>query len=141
MAMIRRKRWLYAGSAVLGATLGAAGIATAATNGSSSAAAANGAGEADDTPSYQSSVIVALSVGEHDNAALAAVAKITAEDAKTRALVAVPGTVTKVELEQEHGNVVYVIEIQGANGPVDVTVDAGNGTILAQANEPQGSGR
>lgn len=67
-----------------------------------------------------------------ESQALQAKAKITADDAKNAALKAVSGTVKKVSLDNENGNVVYSVEIQTAMGVVDVKVDAGNGQVLAQ---------
>jgi len=67
-----------------------------------------------------------------ESQALQAKARITADVAKDAALKVVPGTVKKVSLDNENGNVVYSVEIQAANGIVDVKVDAGNGKVLAQ---------
>lgn len=67
-----------------------------------------------------------------ESQALQAKAKITADVAKSAALKAVPGTVKKVSLDNENGNLVYSVEIQAASGSVDVKVDAGNGQVLAQ---------
>jgi len=60
---------------------------------------------------------------------LASLAKITAEDAKLKALAGQPdGTkVTEVELENEHGCLVYGVELSDGS---EVTVDAGNGEVL-----------
>jgi uncharacterized membrane protein YkoI len=57
-------------------------------------------------------------------------ATITADQAAQSALAANPGTVIKTALEDENGNVVYGVEIQTANGRVDVKVDAGTGKVL-----------
>jgi len=54
----------------------------------------------------------------------------TPEQASAAALAQVPGTVKKVELENEDGNVVYGVEIKTANGESDVKVDAGDGRVL-----------
>lgn len=76
------------------------------------------------------------SAGEATEAAgLQALAKITPDQAKAAALQAVPGTASKVELDNENGNLVYSVEVKTANGDVDVKVDAGNGTILAQDSQ------
>lgn len=66
------------------------------------------------------------------DAALQALAKITPDQAKTAALAAVPGTVVKVDLDNENGNVVYSVEVKTANGATEVKVDAGDGKVLAQ---------
>ncbi|HYR77406.1 MAG TPA: PepSY domain-containing protein [Pyrinomonadaceae bacterium] len=57
-------------------------------------------------------------------------ARITPEQASAAALAQVPGTVKKVELENEDGNVVYGVEIKTADGQSDVKVDAGDGRVL-----------
>lgn len=67
-----------------------------------------------------------------ESQALQARAKITADAAKSAALKAVPGTVKKVALDNENGNLVYSVEIQAVSGSIDVKVDAGNGQVLAQ---------
>ena len=61
---------------------------------------------------------------------LKSLARITPEQASAAALAQVPGTVKKVELENEDGNVVYGVEIKTANGDSDVKVDAGDGRVL-----------
>lgn len=67
-----------------------------------------------------------------DNAQLASLAKITPDQAKAAALKVVPGTVTKVSLDNENGYLVYSVDIKTNTGLVEVKVDAGNGTVLAQ---------
>ncbi len=89
--------------------------------------------DAVETPSYVSSITVdqALYDGmseDAEGAALAGQAKITADEAKNAALAANPGaSVTKVELDNENGALVYSVEL---NNGSDVKVDAGNGTVL-----------
>ncbi|HBB87640.1 MAG TPA: peptidase M4 [Blastocatellia bacterium] len=61
---------------------------------------------------------------------LKGLARITPDQASAAALAQVPGTVKKVELENEDGNVVYGVEIKTANGDSDVKVDAGDGRVL-----------
>jgi uncharacterized membrane protein YkoI len=61
---------------------------------------------------------------------LKSLARITPEQARDAALAQVPGTVKKVELENEDGNVVYDVEIKTAKGESDVKVDAGDGRVL-----------
>ena len=68
-----------------------------------------------------------------ESAALAPLATTTTAEATAAALAAVPGTAGDVTLENEDGYVVYGVEITTTDGStVDVKVDAGNGTILAQ---------
>jgi uncharacterized membrane protein YkoI len=61
---------------------------------------------------------------------LKSLARITPEQASAAALAQVPGTVKKVELENEDGNVVYGVEIKTADGESDVKVDAGDSRVL-----------
>jgi uncharacterized membrane protein YkoI len=42
------------------------------------------------------------------------------------------GTIISTKLENENGNLVYVVEVLDKNQITDVIVDAGNGEILAQ---------
>lgn len=68
-----------------------------------------------------------------ESAALAGLATVTADEATAAALQAVPGTAGAAQLENENGYVVYGVEITQADGTtVDVKIDAGNGTVLAQ---------
>jgi uncharacterized membrane protein YkoI len=68
-----------------------------------------------------------------EQAVLTALATVTAAQAEQSALAAVPGTVSETDLDNENGFVVYSVEINGADGTVtEVTVDAGNGSVLAQ---------
>ncbi|MDV6374885.1 PepSY domain-containing protein [Deinococcus arenicola] len=55
-------------------------------------------------------------------------AKITLDQARAAALVAVPGTVTRIQLDEEEGSLVYEVEI----GNQEVIIDAGNGEVLYQ---------
>ena len=70
-------------------------------------------------------------VSEADEAAsLAQLATVTPDEASQAALASQPGSVVKVELDNENGNVVYSVEIDTGSGVVDVKVDAGNATVL-----------
>jgi uncharacterized membrane protein YkoI len=109
---------------VLGAlTLGDGLVATA-------DAAGNGTAQ---YPAYQSSIRVPEHAnGERGEAArLVALAKIDATRATSAALAKVSGSVLKVALDNENGNLVYSVEIKTAsNGIKDVKVDAGDGAVL-----------
>jgi uncharacterized membrane protein YkoI len=61
---------------------------------------------------------------------LKSLARVTPELAQSVALSQVNGTVKKVELENEDGNVVYSVRVKTANGESDVKVDAGDGRVL-----------
>ena len=69
---------------------------------------------------------------------LKSLARITPEQARDAALAQVPGTVKKVELENEDGNVVYGVEIKTAKGESDVKVDAGDGRVLHVEHDSEG---
>lgn len=74
-----------------------------------------------------------------EDAALKSLATVTPDQATQAALAAVPGTVGQVELGNENGFVVYDIEVTDSNGTVtEVTVDAGNASVLAQQAEGAG---
>lgn len=65
--------------------------------------------------------------------ALESLATSTAQEASAAATAAVPGTAGAVELENENGYVVYNVEVTSPDGTiVEVKVDAGNGSVLAQ---------
>ena len=68
-----------------------------------------------------------------EKAALEALTSVSQRDAEAAAVSAVPGgTVTETDLGNENGWVVYSVEVTGTDGTVtEVTVDAGNGTVLA----------
>lgn len=68
-----------------------------------------------------------------ESASLSGLAKVSPEAATAAALKAVPGTAGAVQLENENGYVVYGVEITAADGSVvDVKIDAGDGSVLAQ---------
>ena len=69
---------------------------------------------------------------------LKSLARITPEQAQAAALAQIPGTVKKVELENEDGNLVYGVEIKTANGESDVKVDAGDGRVLHVEKDGEG---
>ena len=71
-----------------------------------------------------------------EQATLAKQATITEEEAIKTALEKVPGTVQKVELEDEDGTVVYGIEVKAKDASVqDVKVDAKTGKIIKVEND------
>ena len=80
--------------------------------------------------------------GQHSDAELQQMAKVTKDDAQKTALAAVKAAETnkKVvggELEAEHGYLIWSFDIQvtGKTGEQEVLVDAGNGKVLAQMHE------
>ena len=73
-------------------------------------------------------------VEEQQGAAkLQPLAKITAQQAQQAAQTSVGGQASKVELENEDGNLVYEVKI----GQQEVIVDAGNGRVIYSENENQ----
>lgn len=122
-----RRRLLAGGIAVAALGLGGTGVAIARSGG-------------DAAPAYTSSVTVAdTGEGAANDAAPAAAAKITPDQARAAALAAVPGTSGKIELDNENGNVVFGVEVTTATGSrIDVKVDAGNGKVLAQESDDAG---
>ncbi|RRJ63424.1 peptidase M4 [Paenibacillus oralis] len=109
--MMKRKMWVGAMSAalLLGATtaLASAGAAGQSTGNTGTGATAKTAAQSGKS-SY-----------------------ITIEQAKAAALKAEAGRVEDVELKRKSGKVFYDIEIEQANGDVDVQVDAVTGKVLA----------
>ena len=63
---------------------------------------------------------------------LAAMAKITQADAEKAAVASAPsGTVSKTELEVEHGCLVYEVKVKGSDNKTrEIMVDAGDGKVL-----------
>ena len=70
-----------------------------------------------------------VTVPDPESTNLASLAKVTPEEAKVKALNGQQDgtTVVEVELENEHGCLVYGVEL--SNG-FEVTIDAGNGKVL-----------
>ena len=65
-------------------------------------------------------------------------AKLSMEEAITKAKTKFPGQVLETELENEDGQTVYEIEIAGTNGVVtEVKVDAQTGELLSSEIEDQ----
>ena len=69
-----------------------------------------------------------------ETATLTALATTTPADASAAAIAAVPGTAATPELNSEDGFVVYKVVVTTATGDIEVTVDAGNGKVLAYLN-------
>jgi uncharacterized membrane protein YkoI len=140
MPLSRTKRLIAVGATALGATVGLAGIVgftgAHAPKQLVSAQADGESGDQTQDPSYTSSVTAPEQNGQSEanqSAALESLAKISADQARDAALVAVPGTAGNVELDNENGNVVYSVQVTDASGKViDVKVDAGNGSVLRQ---------
>lgn len=66
-----------------------------------------------------------------ESAALAGLAKVTADEARAAALAQFPGaTVKKVSLDDENGWLVWSVDLLDGTTSRDVKVDAGSGTIL-----------
>jgi uncharacterized membrane protein YkoI len=140
-----KKWWIAALTAFLAITMAIIGISVAIAGGGSNGDAVQNretqeAAQVQDVqePSYQASVKVA----EPEPQDLSGLEKITADQAKEAALAAEPGsTITKVELDNENGNLVWSVEFSSG---VEVKVDAGNGQVLhtenPDPNEPREKG-
>lgn len=71
-----------------------------------------------------------------EDAALATLATVTEAEAGTAATDAVPGTAGAIGLEDEDGFVVWEVEVTQDNGTVvEVLIDAGDSSVLAQETE------
>lgn len=141
------KRIVTTGVLVTTLALGGAGVAMASTNGTGDAGSTSAE---EQNPSYTGSVTAPQGTGAEGNdtkaseaaesASLQSLATTTPDEATAAALAAVPGTAGAVELENENGYVVYGVEVTGADGSVvDVKVDAGTGTVLAQDTDSETS--
>ena len=165
------KRKMYAVLAGVGISLGAAGLASAASSPGSPAAAtvttlatvatvatdpttaatttdSSTTGSADDgnddTPSFTSSVTIAVAADgtKPTDAELEAVATVTSDEAIAAALANTPGTAGTAELKSAAGNVVWKVEVTAtAGGDYHVIIDAGNATVLDTHLERGHSGR
>lgn len=143
------KRAIATGTLVTALALGGTGVAVATTGGAATPADST---SSEQDPSYVGT-IPAPNDGTTDEAegtegaeaaddtaaeaaestALEGLATVTPEEATAAALKAVPGTAASAQLENENGFVVYGIEVTAADGTViDVKVDAGDGSVLAQ---------
>jgi uncharacterized membrane protein YkoI len=71
-----------------------------------------------------------------EGADYAALAKITADQARTAALAEAPGvTFDESELDEEDGYLVYEVEVTRNGQEMEITVDAGDGSILRTEND------
>ena len=84
-----------------------------------------------------------IRVKGEDEAGFPGLAKISFDSAMNAALKEVPGSVLKVELENEDGYLVYGVEIVRADRQIaDVKVDAGSGKVLkVEADQEDNEGR
>lgn len=100
----------------------------------------NDNGDTNETPSYHSSVTTTAKDGSgSESAADLAVAKLAkidlAQAAKDGAGAVSGGTAIGVELTNEGGNVVYIVDVVTSSQQTEVVVDAGSGSILAKTVE------
>jgi uncharacterized membrane protein YkoI len=83
--------------------------------------------------SWKGSIAVKGKVAETE---LPGLAKISLEAAMATALQASPGSVTKAEMEIEHGSLIYSFDIVSKDKKLmEVNVDAGNGKVLMVGEE------
>jgi len=133
----RFKKRLYTSVVALGLAVGSVGIAVAASGGSSAPATPAEDSTEIHEPAYTGSVQAPAEdetlTDAEETSQLEGLARITADEAASKASAAVPGDVAQVELDNENGTVVYSVEItDDTGGEIEVTVDAGDGTILDQ---------
>jgi uncharacterized membrane protein YkoI len=105
-------------------------LSTAQTNAIISSQDTGGQSVQEQYPNYIASITVPQ---DGDDANLASLAKITADQAKDAAvahLSANIGDVKTVSLENENGNLVYSVQILKQGIMYDVKIDAGNGIVL-----------
>lgn len=113
---------LAAGALATVLTLGALGGGAALASGGNDDSAASGSVQAPERE-FENEAREDKNLGQR--------AGLSASDAANAALNSQPGEVTKVELDDEEGYVVYEVEIIANNGVEhDLKVDAGNGDIL-----------
>ncbi|MGI8694906.1 MAG: PepSY domain-containing protein [Geodermatophilaceae bacterium] len=148
---LNSKRTIVGGALAGMLAIGGAGVALAAANAAPAPGGSGGTSTQEQEQSYTGSVpapqegvetedgpeTVDGGAAEADeSAALESLATITPEEATTAALAAVPGTAGAAELDSENGYVVYSVPITGADGTtVEVKIDAGNASVLAQETD------
>jgi uncharacterized membrane protein YkoI len=86
-------------------------------------------------PDEVKSSSIRLPRGVESQADFARHARITQQQAEAAALAVQPGQVVKAELDDEHGYLVWQIDVRHAKGTTEIAVDAGNGNALAAENE------
>ncbi len=80
---------------------------------------------------------LAVPAGPHDQASLAKLARVDRAHAESAALAAQPGQVVQTRLEDEEGFLVWQIDVKNANTATEVSIDAGNGKVLAVEPEEE----
>src|SRR5690242_4299604 len=105
MPASRSRKIIYSAVTALGLLGGSAAVASATSN--------TGGGNDTNNPSYTSSVTAPDNENEQG---LASVATATADQARQAAIAGTGGTVQKVELENENGNVVYGVTVALPDG-------------------------
>lgn len=79
-----------------------------------------------------------ISEGTHEQEKGLLTAKLSMEEAIATAKTKFPGQVLEAELETEHGQAVYEIEIAGTTGAVtEIKIDAQSGELLSSDIEDQ----
>lgn len=78
---------------------------------------------------------LAVPAGAHDQASLAKLARVDRTRAEAAALAAHPGQIQQSRLENEEGFLVWQIDVRDANAATEVSIDAGDGTVLAVERE------
>lgn len=80
---------------------------------------------------------LAVPAGPHDQTSLAKLARVDRAHAEMAALAAQPGQVVQTRLEDEEGFLVWQVDVKNANTATEVSIDAGNGKVLAVEPEEE----
>jgi len=91
-------------------------------------------------PAEVRSSSVKLPRGVESQADFARHARITRQQAEAAALAVQPGQVVKAALDDEHGYLVWQVDVRHAGGTTEIAVDPGNGHALAAENEEDDHG-
>lgn len=75
-------------------------------------------------------LIVISGLGIYQSDAAKSNPELTYDDVKQIAEAQYPGTITEIELDKEHGNLVYEVEIKGDDREYEVKLDANTGEIV-----------
>jgi uncharacterized membrane protein YkoI len=92
------------------------------------------------TKSEERKDAVASASGQEAKNSLLSEAKITEDEAKATAVRHVKGVVQKIELEKEHGTLVYSVDVRVGTKLVEVQIDAKTGAFLKTETEENEKG-
>ncbi|MCU1634738.1 MAG: hypothetical protein JWM61_3390 [Micrococcaceae bacterium] len=150
MKITQNKKALVGSLAGLVLVSGTALVGVAVANANTAATPASGATQNEQDDQNEATVKGSISVPEpatevpdaEESAQLTGLATVDATAAEEAATASVPGsTVISTDLNEEDGFLVYDVKVKDGAGTVtEVTVDAGNGTVLAsEAGDDEGA--